>query len=205
MFEFIANNAYIFWILVCIFLYLYVVGGDDIIFFRKKKHEVDPKAEEKLNSELNKFARSRDCVVMGPATVEFGGKEFSYDALLLTYAGTFVVSKQPNIGEVYADLSSAEWALRWNGNRTTLANPLPAMKEGEKLLRELYRAEGCKYGTTESVVVFTNKNANVIAQRNLPVCHVVDLSKKLVDMKAAADNGTNPEAMKAAIEKHLKK
>ena len=205
MFEFIANNAYIFWILVCIFLYLYVVGGDDIIFFRKKKHEVDPKADEKVNSELSKFARSRDCVVMGPATVEFEGKEFSYDALLLTYAGTFVISKQATIGEVYAELTTAEWAQRWNGERKAIANPLLPMKNGEKILRELYRAEGCKYGITESIAVFTNRNANVVAQRNVPVCHVTDLSKKLTDMKAATDNGANIEAMKAAIEKHIKK
>ena len=204
MFEFIANNAYIFWILVCIFLYLYVVGGDDIIFFRKKKHEIDPKAAEKISSELNKFARSRDCVVMGPATIEFEGKEFSYDALLLSYAGTFVIAKQAEIGEVYAELTTAEWPIKWNGQRNTVANPLNAMKDGEKLLRELYRAEGCKYGTTNSVVVFTNKNANVVAQRNVPVCHVVDLGKKLADMKATADNGASLEAMKAAIEKYSK-
>ena len=204
MFEFIANNAYIFWILVCIFLYLYFVGGDDIIFFRKKKHEVDPKAAEKISSELNKFARSRDCVVMGPATIEFEGKEFSYDALLLSYAGTFVIAKQAEIGEVYAELTTAEWPIKWNGQRNTVANPLNAMKDGEKLLRELYRAEGCKYGTTNSVVVFTNKNANVVAQRNVPVCHVVDLGKKLADMKATADNGAAIEAMKAAIEKYSK-
>ena len=205
MFEFIANNAYIFWILVCIFLYLYIVGGDDIIFFRRKKHEIDPKAGEKVTGELAKFARSRDCVVMGPATIEFDGKEFSYDALLLTYAGTYIFTHKAEIGEVYAELTAAEWAHRWNGERTKIANPLPSMKEGEKLLREMYRAEGCKYGTTESIVVFTNKNANVVAQRNVPVCHVVDLSKKLADMKATADNGANMEIMKVAIEKHIKK
>ena len=204
MFEFIANNAYIFWILVCIFLYLYFVGGDDIIFFRKKKHAVDPKSAEKINSELAKFARSRDCVVMGPATIEFEDKKFSYDALLLSYAGTYVIAKQPEIGEVYAELTTAEWPIKWNGQRNTVANPLDAMKDGEKLLRELYRAEGCKYGTTNSIVVFTNKNANVVAQRNVPVCHVVDLGKKLADMKATADNGAAIEAMKAAIEKYSK-
>ena len=57
MFEFIANNIYIFWLLVLIFLYLYIVGGDDIIFFRKKKYAVDPKANEKLNSELANLTR----------------------------------------------------------------------------------------------------------------------------------------------------
>ncbi len=205
MFEFIANKAYIFWILVCIFLYLYVVGGDDIIFFRKKKHAIDPKANEKLNSELAKFARSRDSVVMGPATIEVDGKEYSYDALLLTYAGTYIFSVQPQIGEFYAELTTSEWSSLWNGNRSSVANPLPAMKDNEKLFRDIYRAEGCKYGETHSMVVFTNKNANVVASRTMPVCHVTDLGKKLADVKATTDNGANIQAMKAAIEKHIKK
>ena len=204
MFEFIANNAYIFWILVCIFLYLYVVGGDDIIFFRKKKHEVDPKANDKLSGELAKFARSRDSVVMGPTTIEFNGKEYSFDGLLITYAGTFVISCLPQIGEFYAELTTAEWTRLWNGKRESIANPLPEMRENEKLFREIYRAEGCKFGETNSVVVFTNKNANVVASRTMPVCHVVDLGKKLADMKATADNGAAIEAMKAAIEKYSK-
>ena len=205
MFEFIANNIYIFWLLVLIFLYLYIVGGDDIIFFRKKKYAVDPKANEKLNSELAKFARTRGCEVMGPATIEFEGKEFSYDALLLTYAGTFVFSAQPQIGDIYTEITAKEWKIQYNGESSTVANPLPAMKEVEKMLREMYRDAGCKYGTTNSIVVFTNKNANVVASRNMPACHVVDLGKKLAEMKATTDNGAAIKEMRSAIEKHIKK
>ncbi len=205
MLEFIANRIYVVWIILLVFLYLYIVGGDDIIFFRKKKHELDPKASEKLASELAKFARSRDSVVMGPATIAVDGKEYSFDGLLLTYAGTFVISLQPQIGEFYAELTANEWSHLWKGQRNTITNPLLAMKENEKLFRDIYRAEGCKYGETYSMVVFTNKEANVVASRNMPVCHVVDLGKKLTDMKATADNGANIQAMKAAIEKHIKK
>ena len=205
MFEFIANKIYIFWILVMLFGYLYVVGGDDIIFFRKKKYEVDPKSGEKLMDALAKFTRGRDYEVMGPATVEFEGKEFSYDALVLTLAGTVIVNAQPLIGEFYAELTTEKWTRLWNGDRSSIENPLHALKDGEKLLRDIFRAEGCKFGTTQSVVAFTNKNSNVVAARTLPVCGVADLPKKLADMKATADNGANVQAMKAAVEKHIKK
>ena len=203
MFEFIANNAYIFWIIVCIFVYLYHVGGDDIIFFRKKQYDNDPKAGEKLAEALNKFIRSRDFSVMGPTTIEFEGREYSFDSLLFTYSGVTAFSLQPQIGETYAELTSEEWATLWQGNRTTFANPLLKMEDNDKLFREIFRSEGVKYGKSQNMVVFTNDKANVVASRNVPVCHVIDMDKKLTD-KCLADNGANIEGMKAAIEKYKK-
>lgn len=203
MFEFIANNAYIFWILVCIFLYLYHLGGEDIIFFRKKQYDIDPKAGEKLTDGLNKFSRSRDFAVMGPTTIEFEGKEYSFDALLFTYAGVTAFSLQPQIGETYAELSNEEWATLWQGKRSTFPNPLLKMESNEKLFRELFRAEGVKYGKTQNMVVFTNNKANLVAGRAVPACHVVDLDKKLSE-RCLADNGANINGMKAAVEKYKK-
>ncbi len=203
MFEFIAKNAYIFWILVCIFVYLYQMGGEDIIFFRKKRYPVDPKAKEKLADALNRFTRSRDFVVMGPTTIEFEGQEYSFDALLLTYSGLTVFSLQPQIGETYAELSGEEWATQWQGNRTTFPNPLLAMNGNEKLFKDIFRSENAKYIKVQNMVVFTNTHANVVASRNTPAYHVNDLEKKLGD-KVLADNGASIVDMKAAIEKYKK-
>ena len=36
MLEFLASRAYVFWILVLIFVYLYQMGGEDIIFSERK-------------------------------------------------------------------------------------------------------------------------------------------------------------------------
>lgn len=202
MFELFANNAYIFWIIVCVFFYLYHIGGDDIVFFRKKQYDIDPKASEKLTDALNKFTRSRDFAVMGPTTIEVDGVEYSFDALLFTYAGVTAFSLQPQIGETYAELTSEEWATIWNG-RTTFANPLLKMEGNEKLFREIFRKEGVKYGNSQNMVVFTNDKANVVASRNVPVCHIIDLDKKLAD-KCLADNGANINGMKAAVEKYKK-
>ena len=203
MFELIANNAYVFWIIVCVFFYLYHIGGDDIVFFRKKQYDVDPKASEKLTDALNKFTRSRDFAVMGATTIEVDGVEHSFDALLFTYAGVTAFSLQPQIGETYAELTSEEWATIWNGSRTTFANPLLKMEDNEKLFREIFRKEGVKYGKSQNMVVFTNDKANVVASRTVPVCHVNDLDKKLAE-KCLNDNGANIEGMKAAIEKYKK-
>ncbi len=203
MLNFIADKAYVFWILVLLFGYLYYMGGEDIIFFRKKKHEIDPKAKENLADALNRFIRSRDFKVMGPTTIEFEGKEYSFDSLLFTYSGIVAFSLQPQIGETYADLSGENWATVWQGKRTEFANPLKAMEDNEKLFKDLFRAEGVKYIKAQNFVVFTNKNANVVAPRNLPVCHADDLSSKLGD-KCLADNGANIQGMMDAIEKYKK-
>ena len=205
MFEFIANNIYIFWILVLLFGYLYFVGGDDIIFFRKKKYDIDPKANEKLADALKKFVRSRDFDVMGPATVEFEGQTVSFDSLLLTYAGSVALKVQPEIGEIYSELSTEEWTVIHNGQRGKMANPLKSMDNWEKVLREFYRKEGVKAGDPQRLVVFTNNNCNLVASRHTPACHVVDLERKLGEMKATTDNSANVQAMKAAIEKYIKK
>ncbi len=203
MLRFIADKAYVFWILLMLFAYLYYMGGEDIVFFRKKKHDIDPKAKESLADALNRFIRSRDFKVMGPTTIEFEGKEYSFDSLLFTYSGIVAFSLQPQIGETYADLSSEKWATVWQGKRTEFANPLKAMEINEKLFKDLFRAEGVKYIKAQNFVVFTNKNANVVAPRNLPVCHADDLSQKLSD-KCLADNGANIQGMMDAIEKYKK-
>jgi len=203
MLEFLASRAYVFWILVLIFVYLYQMGGEDIIFFRKKRYEIDPKAGEKLADALNKFTRSRDFSVMGPTTIEYEGKEYSFDSLLFTYSGLTVLSLQPQIGEIYTNLSEEEWVKMWDGKRSTFPNPLLDMAGNEKLFREIFRNEGIKYGTTQNLVVFTNNHANVVASRNVPACHVKNLDAKLSD-KVLADNSANIEGMKAAIEKYKK-
>ena len=35
MLRFIADKAYVFWILLMLFAYLYYMGGEDIVFFRQ--------------------------------------------------------------------------------------------------------------------------------------------------------------------------
>ena len=204
MFEFIAKNIYIFWILVMLFLYLYHVGGDDIIFFRKKKYNIDPKAAEKLEEALKKVAKQRNYEVMGPVTVEFEGETHTFDGLLLGTSGTMAISLQPQIGQIYGDLSSDEWAQIWKGDRKTFANPVKAMEGNVKLLRDIYRAEGVKFGTSRNLVVFTNNNCDVAVNRNTPACHVTNLEDKLKEMKFITDGSADIEGMKAAIEKYKK-
>ncbi len=204
MFELIANNIYIFWILVMLFGYLYLVGGDDIVFFRKKKYDIDPKAAEKLADTLNKLAKKKEYTVIGPVTVEFGGETHTFDSLLLGTSGTMVFNLQPQIGQIYGDLSSDEWTQLWNNERKTFANPVKAMDGNAKFLRDIYHAEGVKFGTSQNLVVFTNRNCDVAVARKTPACHVTNLEEKLKEMNFITDGSADIAGMKAAIEKYTK-
>lgn len=183
-------------------MFLYVMGGDDIIFFRRKKYKMDEKGGEKLESALNKFTRMRDFEVLGKTTLTFEGKSYTFDAILFSFFGTVAFNIAPQGGEIYGDNSGDDWVQIFSGKRTTFANPVSEMTGSVKLFKDIYRSEKVKCGQTDTMVVFTNKDASVAVPRNLPVCHVSDLNTKLENAKYLADNGADIQAMKAAVEKY---
>lgn len=202
MLEFLANNLVYFFILACLFLFLYYMGGEDIIFFRRKKHAVDPHAEKNLMTALNRYARVRDFTVMGPVTLEFGGESYSFDAILLSFFGTIAFKTVPYAGDVYGE--GDDWVRIFQGERKNFDNPLASSAGCVKFFRDLYRRENVKFGHSEAMAVFTNKDANVAVARTLPVCHVRDLADRLTGSKYNADNGADIAAMRRALEKYIK-
>ena len=48
MLKFIAERFYMIPLLAVLFMYLYYMGGEDIVFFRKKRYAEDPKSQERL-------------------------------------------------------------------------------------------------------------------------------------------------------------
>ncbi len=204
MLRFIAENAYIVPIMGCFFIMMYMIGGEDIIFFRKKHYAIDPKANEKLDKALAKYARGRDYKVMGRTTLSFNGQTFTFDGLLLTYFGVIGFTAVPHAGDIYGDAADEEWVAIYDGKRTPFYSPVMAMNGSVKVIKDIFRTEKVKGGQTEIMAVFTNNDANVAVARSLPACHVSRLSERLTSAKLITDNGANIEAMKAALEKYAK-
>lgn len=204
MYKFIAENFYIVVILAILFLFLYAMGGDDIIFFRRKKYAIDPKAHEKIMSSLGKFARLRGFEVLGPTTIQFENTTMSFDAILFGFFGTLAVKSCPQAGDIYGDNGSEQWVQIFNDQRTPFASPVYMMTGSEKLFKDIYRKEKVKFGQYESMAIFTNKDANVAVARSMPVCHVNELSKLLESPKFLTDKGADVSGMKSAIEKYSK-
>lgn len=204
MLRFIAENAYVVAIMAIIFMYMYSFAGEDIIFFRKKHYAIDPKANEKLEKELAKFVRTRDYKVMGRTTLEFGGTTYTFDAIMFSYYGTICFTAAPQAGDIYGDINSEDWAAIWQGRRTPFYSPIMAQNGSVKMLKDLYRTEKVKCGHTETMVVFTNPDANVAVARSLPVCHLRDLTATIGATKYLADNGADITDMMEAVKKYVK-
>ncbi len=204
MLQFLAENLYIVPIMGIMFMMLYMLGGEDIIFFRRKHYAIDPKSEEKLIKALNKFVRGRDFKVMGRTTIEFKGSTHTFDAILLSYFGAIGFTAAPQGGDIYGELNDEEWAAIFQGRRTAFYSPVMAMNGSVKTLKDIFRAEKVKCGNVESMAVFTNKEANVAVARSLPACHVSNLETRLTTPKYLADNGSDIDGMKAALEKYSK-
>lgn len=204
MLRTIAENAYIVPIMALMFMLMYMVGGEDVIFFRKKHEAVDPKAAEKLDSALKKFVRARDYQIMGRTTLEYNGSTYTFDALLLSYYGVIAFTAAPQGGDIYGELNDEEWVAIFQGSRTRFYSPIMAHAGAAKVIKEIFRAEKVKGGQFESMAVFTNNDANVAVARSLPACHVKDLREKLSSPKYLADNGADIAGMKAALEKYTK-
>ena len=202
MLNYLINNLYIIPICRLMFMLLYVLGGEDIIWFRKKHYAIDDKAGETLVKELNKFTRLRDYKVLGRTTLRFGETEYTYDAIMLTYYGTIVFTAAPQGGEIYGDTSDDSWVMIYEGKRRPFRNPMLNMNGSEKFFREMYRAENVKFGKTDMFVVFPNKDASVaVTSKNGNVCKV-DRMSGILEKKYFADNGADIDAMEAAIKKY---
>lgn len=202
MFEFIANNAYILLIIICAFMMLYYLGGDNIFYFKKKKYNIDPKADEYLMDVLTKRTRLKDYKVLGRTTLNFKDTEYTFDAILLGYYGTVAFVNDGHGGQIYGDAVDPDWTQVFEGNKIHFSNPLAQLNGSVRFFRDIYRAENVKFGQTDPMVVFTNRDVSIAVPKSLPVLKLDSLKEVLGTTKYAVDNGADVEAMAAALAKY---
>lgn len=203
MLEFLANNLYIVLVLIIVFTFLWIMGGEDIVFFRRKKYPIDPKANITLQRAVDRFASRRDFRVLGPTTLEFGGESYSFDAILLSLYGTVAFKAAPQAGDIYADVGEETWLQVFEGRRGRFEDPTKGLAGVGKFFRDLYRSENIKHGKTDSMVVFTDKHTTVAVPRTRPVCLAEDLVARL-EKNYLADNSADIAGMKRALDKYTK-
>lgn len=203
MLNFIAERFYLIPLLAALFMYLYYMGGEDIIFFRKKRYEEEPKSQERLMSALTRFARPRSFKTFGKTTIEFNGEKQTYDAILLSFYGTIAFKANPKGGDIYGDSNKDVWTQVFKGEKKNFPSPLDDVRGASRFFREIYRKENVKFGQVEGMVVFTNREVAVAVPKSAPACKADKLNEMLQGKKYIADNGADIEAMKAALEKYI--
>jgi hypothetical protein len=203
MLENLAKNGFIIPLIIIMFMLLYYFGGENIVFFRKKKHRDDPKTEEKLLSAVNRFARGRDFKVYGETTIEWQGRQKTFDAVLLSFFGTVIFYGNGKGGEIYGDSQLENWVQIFLDERKNFPNPLKDSGADAKIFREIYRSENIKFGQIDSMAVFTNNFLSLAVPKSRGAVSVEEVVKILESKKYVADNGADIPAMAAAIEKHI--
>jgi hypothetical protein len=172
---------------------------------KNKKQNSDEISANLLKS-LKRFAGLRDMTVFGKTTLSFGGETFDFDAILLSYYGTFAVKSCDAQGEIYGEAKDEKWvSVDKEGKKTYFANPLSSTNGCVKFFKELYGAEKAKCGINEAVVVFPAKKAELFTGKTADVYTIKSLEAKLSTDKYLADKGADIPAMKAAIEKYIVK
>ena len=175
-------------------------------WFKKEKKQNGDEISATLIKGLKRFASLRDCEVLDQTTLMFGGKTFSYDAIMLTYYGTIAVKSCFEQGEIYGEAKDENWvSIDKSGNRNHFANPMSSANGSMKFFKELYGAEKVKCGMSEAVVVFPAKSAELFTGKNTDVYTLKTLEAKLSTEKYQADKGADIAAMKAALEKYTVK
>lgn len=205
MLEFIAKNAYIVLIIISAFMMLFYLdagSGRNIFYFKKKKYNIDPEAEQNLEKVLKKYVRSRDFKLLPRTTINFNGTEFTFDAILLAYSGTVAFVSDGHGGQIYGDATEPDWTQVFEGTKIHFSNPLKALNGSVKFFRDIYRFEKVKCGETDAMLVFTNREVGVAVPKSLPVVQLPDLLKKLEGGKYLADNKADIDAMERAIKKY---
>ena len=128
MLEFLAKYLYLVLIIIAFFMMLYFLGGEDIVYFRKKKYNYDIKGEEKLIKALNRFAKIRSFTVLGKTTIAYGEKEYTFDGILLCYFGTIAFSVDGHGGEIYGSDGEEKWTKTAREDNTFKRNQADPQK-----------------------------------------------------------------------------
>ncbi|MBR2027417.1 MAG: NERD domain-containing protein [Oscillospiraceae bacterium] len=184
----------------------FAIFSGKLEWFKNKKAQSSEEISTTLIKGLKRFASLRDCEILGRTTLRFGSETFDFDAILLTYYGTFAVKSCFEQGEIYGEAKDEKWvSIDKNGKREYFANPMSSANGSVKFFKELYGAEKAKCGMSEAVVVFPAKNAELFTGKNTNVYTLKTLEAKLSTDKYQADKGADIPAMKAALEKYTVK
>lgn len=184
-------------------LITFAIFSGKITLFKNDKAQSESDINAGLIKSLKRFASLRDMEVLGKTTLCFGGETFTFDAIMLSYYGTFAVKSCFAQGEIYGEAKDEKWvAIDKKGNKTYFENPVSSTNGSVKFFKELYGAEKTKCGMQEAVVVFPAKNAEVFAGKRADVYTIKTLEAKLTGTKYQQDKGVDITAMKAALAKY---
>ena len=183
------------------FYILFFLGGDTIVFFRRKKYKNAPKDTKKTEQTIRRFASAKGYKVLTDVTVPYRNSTPSFDIILVGVFGVLGVNTCGLGGEIYGSAKEDEWLQIFEGERTHFPNPLDENTKNMGALRSALSENGIKIKGSESLLVFTQKQVKVNVATNLPYAYVDGLRSTLDQAKFAADNKVDIDSVCAMLEK----
>lgn len=115
---------------------------------------------------LSRYAALHEYQVVNPANLTGVHGTTDLDVLLVGWFGILGVKCLGYGGTIYGDPSEEQWVQELQGHRRTFQNPMTRAQKSGLVIRDVLFAAGMKRIPVETVVVFTNKSAQLMLPRS---------------------------------------
>lgn len=178
-----------------------------ILVNRRKNHPTAAKTQgrqsqaSKAVARAKSFARSNGYKVLAPATVAWGDKTASMDALVVGSFGILGVKAYGFNGQIYGAAADEEWLqVAPNGTRNYFTNPIKQAAADVRAVRGVIMNAKLKNVPVEVVCVFTQKKAQLAIPRNVNYYNMKGFKTLLGKEKYQASLSFDVEKAYAALE-----
>lgn len=154
----------------------------------------------KLRRKAEAWARTHDAKVIGPVSLNWGGKEGSFDFVLVGWFGALGVNCLGYGGTIYGTADEKQWLQEKNGTRLQFDNPLEAQTTSARVLRGVLMDGGLRGMDVESALVFTSPAVELSLPRRLNYYSNETFAALLKESRFAADKGVDVEKACQLIE-----
>ena len=166
----------------------------------RRKLGVD--GEKKVAAKLKHFASIRSFKVINDLYLPLYDKTTQIDHVLIGFFGLLVIETKNIGGEIYGEPRKKDWLHIMGKSRYKLYNPLMQNQTHVDCIRHLLGKENIYNVPIESLVVFTNRKAELYIPKKLPIISLKRLNKFLHQERFAKDNNIDIDKIYEALLKY---
>ena len=159
-------------LIAAIVIGIVVLRRSEGITSKKKTKVVDKmpddehKGRDSIIHMLSRYASMHEYQVVHPANLTGVHGTTDLDVLLVGWFGILGVKCLGYGGSIYGDPNDEQWVQELQGKRRTFQNPMTRAQKSGLVIRDVLFKAGMKRIPVETVVVFTNKSAQLMLPRS---------------------------------------
>ena len=185
-------------------VFLYVFTFKKELLHGKPKDLQGAAAARKPLAAAKRMAAMNQYEVISPAVLEKNGSVTDLDFILVGIFGLLCVKCVGLGGEIYGSAGDAMWLQVCDEKRQSFENPLRRAEQDTRLVRDALFSAKMKNVPVETVVVFTNKRAQLALPRSTGHYTMKDFRALLGKSKFTQDKHTDIAQAVAALRAYQK-